>query len=332
MSGTPLRIGTLGAARITPAALVKPAARLAEADVVAVAARDRDRASAFAAKHGIARVHDDYDALLADPDIDAVYNPLPNSLHAPWTLKALAAGKHVLCEKPFTSNAAEAEEVAATAAAHPDLVVMEAFHYRYHPLADRMREIVASGELGAVRHVETWMCVPLAIKGDIRFQLGLAGGANMDVGAYSNHMLRFLAGAEPEVVRARAKLSSPGVDRWMTADFRFPDGSTGRMTCSLFSANLFRIAARVTGEDGEMRVFNPIGPQYYHRLSVKTSAGHRREQVGKGTGATYLHQLRAFASAVQHGTPIHTPPADSVATMRVIDAVYRAAGMEPRGT
>jgi predicted dehydrogenase len=141
--------------------------------------------------------------------------------------------------------------------------------------------------------------------------------------------MRFLSGAEPEVVSARAKLSSPGVDRWMTADFRLPEGATGRMTCSMFSAALLRIGARVTGTEGEMRVLNPVGAHYYHRLRIKRRDGVTRERVG--TGSTYLHQLRAFAAAVRDGTPFPTPPSDSVATMRVIDEVYRAAGMHPRG-
>src|SRR5882757_9896991 len=155
-----VRIGTLGAARITPFALTKPATKVPEVEVVAVAARDRARAEKFAAKRGIPRVHDSYDALLADPEIDAIYNPLPNGLHCEWTIKALEAGKHVLCEKPFTANAKEAEAVAAVAT-RTGLVVMEAFHYRYHPLAKRMREIVASDELGTIERVETALCFPL---------------------------------------------------------------------------------------------------------------------------------------------------------------------------
>jgi hypothetical protein len=155
-----VRIGTLGAARITPGALVKPARNSSEAELVAVAARDRTRADAFASKHGIPTVHDSYDTLLADPSIDAIYNPLPNGLHAEWTIAALEAGKHVLCEKPFTANAKEAEAVAAVASG-TGLVVMEAFHYRYHPLAERMREIVERGELGQLRRVETALCFPL---------------------------------------------------------------------------------------------------------------------------------------------------------------------------
>jgi len=314
-------------------ALVRPAKDVPEVEVVAVAARDRGRAEKFARKHGIATIHDSYDALLADPSVDAVYNPLPNGLHGQWTTRALEAGKHVLCEKPFTANAEEAEQVAAVAAAHPDLVLMEAFHYRYHPLVDRLLEIIAE-DLGPVRRVETRMCIPLPMRKDIRYQLDLAGGALMDVGCYGIHQLRTLAGAEPEVVSAEAKCIKPGVDRWAKAEMRFADGRTGSMECALWSRKLLSLGARVEGERGELRVFNMTGPQYFHRVTVKTrdprSGVRSRRHVKVKGKATYWYQLKAFAAAVQEGGPILTPPSDSVANMRVIDAVYRAAGLEPR--
>ena len=186
-----VRIGILGAARIAPSAVIKPAQKVDGAEIAAVAARDRSRADAFATKHGIPRVHESYASLVADPEIDAIYNPLPNGLHAEWTIAALEAGKHVLCEKPFTANAKEAEAVAAVAG-RTDLVLMEAFHYRYHPLAARMREIVESGELGTIARVETSLCFPLPKFSDIRYQYDLAGGATMDVGTYTVHMARLL--------------------------------------------------------------------------------------------------------------------------------------------
>ena len=192
--------------------------------MVAVAARDRSRAEAFASKHGIPKVCDSYAALIADPDVDAIYNPLPNGLHAEWTIAALEAGKHVLCEKPFTANAKEAEAVAAVAT-RTGLVVMEAFHYRYHPLARRMREIVESGELGTIRRVETALCFPLPKFSDIRYQYDLAGGATMDVGTYTVHMARLLGCEEPEVVSATAKLRTPDVDRAMRAELSVPERS-----------------------------------------------------------------------------------------------------------
>src|SRR6185369_12699923 len=169
-----LRIGVLGAARIAPNALIRPARQVDDVTVAAVAARDPARARAFAAKHGIGRVHDSYDALIDDPELDAIYNPLPNGLHGVWTLRALAAGKHVLCEKPFTANADEARLVADAVSAS-DHVVMEAFHYRYHPLAARLLELLDGGTIGEVRHVEARMCFPLPVFSNIRYNLALAG-------------------------------------------------------------------------------------------------------------------------------------------------------------
>lgn len=322
-----VRIGVLGAARIAPPALVQPARVLDGVQVVAIAARARQRAASFAAKHGIATVHDSYDALLADPGIDAIYNPLPNGLHGRWTVAALHAGKHVLCEKPFTANADEAEAVADVARA-TGLVVMEAFHYRYHGLTARMLEILASRELGDVRHIDTWLCFPLPVA-DIRWQLDLAGGALMDAGCYAVHLLRTLAGAEPTVRTARAKLKSPQVDRYLTAELEFADGRTGTITASMLSARLLGIGARVVGSAGTMQVFNPILPQVYHSLRITTSAGKRTERVARKP-SSYLAQLTAFRDAVLHGTPFPTHVDDAVANMRVIDACYRAAGLAPR--
>lgn len=323
----PLRIGCLGAARIAPGALIKPSAASPEVEVVAVAARQPERAREFAQRHGIARVHDTYAALLADDQVEAVYNPLPNGLHGHWTLAALEAGKHVLCEKPFTANALEAQRVAAAAQAS-GLVVMEAFHWRYHPLAARLLEIISSGELGTIRRVEASLCFPLPLWKDIRWDLALAGGAMMDAGCYTVHIVRTLAGEEPKVTRASARLHSPGVDRYMRAELSFPGGATGRITTSMWSARLLQTSARVEGESGTLTVINPVGPHRFNLVSVKSGLRTRRERV-RGH-ATYGYQLGAFVAAVREGAPILTPPSDSVANMRVIDDVYRAAGLHPR--
>jgi predicted dehydrogenase len=324
---TTLRIGILGAARIAPQALIKPARDNADVEVVAVAARDAVRAKDFATKHGIPTAYGSYAELLADPSVTAVYNPLPNGLHGRWTLAALAAGKHVLCEKPFTANADEARTV-ADAARESGLVVMEAFHYRHHPVAERMREIVASGELGALRDVRANVAFPLPRFSDIRYRADLAGGALMDAGCYSVHMVRLLGGAEPEVVSARAALHGADVDRAMHAELRFPAGHTGRIGCSLWSSDILRISARAVGERGEMRVFNPLAPQYWHRIAVRTPAGRRVEHLSRRP--SYAYQLDAFASAVLRGGPVLTDPADAIRTMTVIDAIYRAAGLPVR--
>lgn len=322
-----LRIGVLGAARITPHALLKPAADNAEVAVSAVAARDAGRARAFAAKHGIDRVHDGYAALIADPDIDAIYNPLPNNLHGRWTRAALAAGKHVLCEKPFTANADEAREI-ADLAAKSDPVVMEAFHYRYHPMTLRIEEIIASGELGELQRVEAALSFPLPRFSDIRYDYSLAGGALMDAGCYAVHMARTFGGATPEVVGAHAKLRGPQIDRAMRAQLRFPAGHSGEVRCSLWSSNLLQISARVIGDRGELRALNPLMPQYFHRLRVRSQRGKRVERFAHR--ASYAYQLDAFADAVLRGAPVRTTPQDAIENMTVIDAIYRAAGLPLR--
>ena len=330
MSGNgaaPLRIGVLGAARIAPLALINPAKQNSEVVVAAVAARDASRADAFAAKHDIPRVHESYEALIADPDLDAVYNPLPNGLHGRWTRAALAAGKHVLCEKPFTANAAEAREIAELAA-KSDRVVMEAFHYRYHPMALRIEEIIASGELGKLKRVEAALCFPLPKFSDIRYNYSLAGGATMDAGCYAVHMVRTFGGSTPEVVSAQAKLRDPQVDRAMTAEVQFADGHTGRIRCSMWSSRLLDISAHVVGDQGELRALNPVLPQMFHRLSVRSAAGKRVERFPRR--ASYAYQLDAFAGAVLRGEPVKTTPEDAIVNMTVIDAIYRAAGMPLR--
>jgi len=318
-----LRIGVLGAARIAPAALIKPAQRTGRAAVTAVAAR----AQSFAKKHKIPHVFDSYEALLASPNIDAVYIPLPNGLHGHWTIAALAAGKHVLVEKPFTANADEARHVAESDSAHPGLVVMEAFHYQYHPLTRRLVEIVRSGELGTIEEIDIAFSAPLVRRGDIRYQLSLAGGATMDMGCYPISLLRLLA-AGPRVISAQAKQSSPGVDRAMDARFSLPEGGTARIRCSMFSSSVLRMHATVTGSTGQLTVFNPFAPQFGHRVRVTTDSGTRKERFSRR--ATYDYQLEAFVAAVEEGAPFATTAADAIRTMELIDGMYAAAGLPMR--
>ncbi|WP_285745358.1 Gfo/Idh/MocA family oxidoreductase [Lentzea sp. NBRC 105346] len=320
-----VRIGVLGAARITPGAVIKPARSSTTAEVVAVAARSRDRAQEFADKHGIPRVHTSYTELLEDPAVDAIYNPLPNGLHGKWTLASLEAGKHVLCEKPFTANASEAR-VVADAAAASGLVVMEAFHYRYHPMITRLQEIISSGVLGPLRHVSTALCFPLPVFSDIRYDMSLAGGAMMDAGCYAVNMARLFG--EPTVRSARALLRGPDIDRAMTASVVFPEGHTGTIQASMWSRTLLKISIRAIGEDGEVRVFNPLGPQFVHRLSLRLKDSRTSETFGKRP--TYAYQLDAFTEAVLHGKPFPTTAEDAVKNMAVIDAIYEAAGLPVR--
>ena len=333
MASNMVRFGVLGAARIAPSALIRPAAGNPEVAVALVGARDGQRAAAFAARHRIPRVADSYQAVVEDPAIDAVYIPLPNSLHGQWTRAALEAGKHVLCEKPFTANAEEARAVAEAAdqaARRSGLVVAEAFHYRYHPLAHRMREIVAGGELGTIEHIEAWLCAPIIKKSDIRYQSSLAGGAMMDMGSYVVNMARMLSGEEPVVASARAKLHGPEIDRAMSAELRFPSGASATVHCSMWSSSFLRVAVRVTGDRGQLSVLNPFAPQFASWLTVG-SGGTRRHEI-PARRPTYDYQLDAFCDAVLRGHPVATTADDAVANMTVIDAVYRAANMRPRGS
>jgi predicted dehydrogenase len=163
---------------------------------------------------------------------------------------------------------------------------------------------------------------------DIRYQLGLAGGAAMDAGCYAIHMARHLAGSEPQVVSARATLHSPGIDRAMQAELRFDGGGSGRVTCSMWSRRILHVALRVTGDAGELRVFNPLGPNVYNRLSLRGRRGRAVEHLSRRP--TYEFQLEAFCRAVAGGDPPITGVADAIANMEVIDAVYRSAGLDPR--
>ena len=326
----PIRIGTLGASRIAPAALINPARNNVLAEVVAVAARDQSHAEKYARKHGIPQVHTTYESLIADDNIDAIYNPLPNSLHAEWTIRALEAGKHVLCEKPLASNAGEARQMAETADTQ-NRFLMEAFHWRYHTMAKRIIEIVQSGQLGVIKHIAASLCVPYVLPGDIRYRLDLAGGAMMDLGAYTVSMLRHVSGEEPQVVSAKSALSSPGVDRLMEATFEFPGGATGRLQASLFSHKLFAIWLHVEGETGTLYARNPVMPQMgLAKVKITTHEGTQTEQFGKPT--SYEEQLVAFVDLVKNHTAVPTDGWDGVRNMQVIDDVYRAAGMPLRGT
>ncbi|MGD9646527.1 MAG: Gfo/Idh/MocA family protein [Pirellulales bacterium] len=325
-----VRIGILGAARIVPEALLKPARQLTDVvEISAIAARDRSRAEAYAAKHGIGRVCGSYAELLADRAIAAVYIPLPNSLHAEWSIRALEAGKHVLCEKPIAANAIEAAQMAATAERTGRLLV-EAMHWRYHPLAARIREIIDSGVLGPIKRIDAWACVPIFGRRDIRYRYELGGGALMDLGCYATSALRFAAAAEPQVTGADVRLAAPQVDRWLQAEMQFADGRRGRITCSMWSSDFLRGELVVKGESGTLRVGNPYAPHLLHNIVIKTAAGKKTDKL-RGLPTTYFYQLKAFAEAVRDGTPPLTGAAEALANMRVIDACYQAAGLPVRG-
>ena len=324
----PIRFGILGAARIAPDALIKAAHNVPEAQVVAIAARDPKRAREFAAANGIPRVLATYDDLVNDPDLDVIYNPLPNSLHCEWTIAALRAGKHVLCEKPLASNAAEAERM-ARAADESGKILGEAFHYRYHPLADRIRALMTDGTLGRLVNVEGHFSVPIP-ETNIRFDWGLAGGATMDLGCYPLHMIHYFSGMTPRVIRATAETGPKNIDIAMDVALELDGGVTARMVCAMKKDSVINATFSARGDRGELRVINPIAPQRGHQLTVKTAAGEKNETVPGDT--TFTHQLRAFVKAVRGEAKFPTDGAEGIINMRVIDDVYRAAGLPPRAT
>jgi predicted dehydrogenase len=320
-----LRIGVLGAARIVPRGLLQPAAASPDVVVTRLAAREPSRARAFALEHGIPAVSASYAELIEADDVDVVYNPLPISLHAPWTIAALRAGKHVLCEKPLASNAAEAIQM-VTAARVEGRALGEAFHHRYHPLFDRIVAVVASGVLGSLQRLEGTFTVPID-RPDIRWDYTTGGGALMDLGCYPVSWLRHLTGQEPTVARADAVEGTALVDATITAELSFPSGVSGLVHASMVEPE--RRLLRVVGSEGLLEASNPISPQRGHSLVIETDGGRTTAPVDGGS--SYGHMLRAFTDHVVHGTPYLTQGDDSLANMATIDAIYQAAGMALRG-
>ena len=315
-------------------ALLRPAAQVAGVDVVAVAARDPARAATFARKHGIRAVHERYEALFDDEGIDAIYNPLPNSHHKTLTIRALQAGKHVLCEKPLAANADDARAM-HEAAVHSGKVLMEAFHWRYHPLAARVLEEI--DRLGPLKRVRASFCIPLPLPGDIRFRKDLAGGALMDTGCYAVNIARTFCGVAGTarsliVDDAKALLMSPEVDRAFSGRLHTPEGVEVVIECSLLSSRLLSARAQIEGERGSIDVWNPVVPQFFHRLRtcIDEPAGRRWSSSLVPGQATYVHQLEAFRDAVVVAAPFPSTSLDGIANMATIDALYAKAGMSRR--
>lgn len=318
-----LRIGVLGASRIAENAIVGPARELGHR-LVAVAARDPLRARVFAEQFGVERVLDSYQDVIDDPDVDVVYNPLANALHAPWNLAAIAAGKPVLTEKPFARDRAEAAKVAAAAEA-AGVPVMEGFHYLFHPVMRRALELAGDGTLGELARIEVAMGMPEPAPGDPRWSLDMVGGALMDLGCYALHIMRRFG--TPRVVSATAVERAPGVDERFDAEFVFDSGATASSTNSMVDDE-YSFTLRVVGSHGEVLVHDFINPRRDDRLTITTARGETVEHLG--TRASYTYQLEAFAAHVERGDALLLDLADAVANMALIDDTYRAAGMTPR--
>ncbi|KAF9541254.1 hypothetical protein EC957_003269 [Mortierella hygrophila] len=343
-----LRIGMLGAANIGPPALIGAAKHLPSIIVVSVAARDPVKAKAYADKNGIPNTHASYDALIADPEIDCIYNPLPNGLHYEWTRKALEAGKHVLLEKPATSNEAQAKDLVAFAQSK-NLVLLEAFHFRFHPASIKFRELVqthvASGH--PIQKVKAVMAFPTFFGlDDIRFNYKLAGGINMDAGCYTINSIRYFSGLEVESVEAaKPKIVAENIDGRMEATLRLKGGAEAKLIASLtnpwFSVKTYQeIFPKFTVEtDDKIFTFGVfVLPAVYHYIAVTDKATGKTETLPKqydGGFSTYKYQLEAFVKAVKSGNnkdvinaiPGWVSGEDTIANMKVVDDVYKKAGM-----
>lgn len=330
VGGDPLRIGVLGTARISSLAIIEPARKLG-ARLVAVAARDRDRAAAWADANGVERVLDSYQQVIDDPEVEAIYNPLPNSLHAPWNVAAIRAGKHVLTEKPFAANATEAAQVHEVARGS-DRVVFEGFHYAYHPIFARLLELITDGTIGELQHFHVAMEMPAPPPDDLRWSWSLAGGAIMDLGCYCIHAIRMLAAAQggtPVLLHAAAgeRAGLEQLDEWATAAFRLPSGAQATATANMDGPWNFSMTA--TGTTGRIRLPNLIYVHDDDRLIIST-ADERDRVEHLGTVSTYTYQLAAFTRAVRRHGAYLTTTADSLATMELVDECYRRAGLRAR--
>jgi predicted dehydrogenase len=293
--------------------------------VAAVAARDPERAAKFAREHEIPVVHLSYDELLADDSLDAIYVPLANSLHAQWTIAALEAGHHVLCEKPFASNAAQAAEMVATAE-RTGRVLVEAYHWRYHPVASRMIELARA--IGPLEELEVRFSISIP-SGNIRYELALAGGSFMDLGCYCMHIARTVAGGNPRVISATAVEGPKGIDLSMEANLKFGDSLDAVVSCSMIGETSWpeSMVVRARGRAGQLTVLNPMAPQWGHRIQAELADGTTIDEVIDAAGTSYDYQLRAFRRAVSGEEEPLTGGADAIATMVAIDDVYTASGL-----
>jgi D-xylose 1-dehydrogenase (NADP+, D-xylono-1,5-lactone-forming) len=313
-----MRLGLLSTANINRAILAG-AAKTGQVDVVAVASRDAGRADAYAAEHGIVTAHGSYDALLADPDVEAVYISLPNGMHHEWTMRALAAGKHVLCEKPYTRHPHEAEE-AFDAADDAGLVLAEAFMYRHHPQTATVARVVADGALGRLCAVKATFTFPLHDLSNVRALPELDGGALMDVGCYCVSGIRLLAG-EPEHVRGEQVTGTTGIDMAFHGTLRCAGDVVGQFEATFRSPQ--RQSLEVVGEDGVLVVEAPWRVDWGGSVTLRRDGSTELVEVEEADA--YTLELENLADAIEGRAPALLGRADAVGQARAIDALYRSA-------
>ena len=315
-----IRWGILGTARINRRLI--PAFRASRrGQLSAVASRDLERATAHAREHAIPRAVHGYQALLDDPSIDAVYIPLPNTEHVPWTLAAIAAGKHVLCEKPLALDPADIDRIALAAAA-AGVIVEEGFMYRHEPLTAAVTALVNEGAIGAVRAIISGFTFALEAPPNIRLDPALGGGALWDVGSYPVSYAQLISGHEPKMVAGDAHWHESGVDDEFLGTLRFPGG----MTASIYAG--FRAAYRtwleVLGSEGALTVPNPFRPGPLETLELERGTVIQRIEV-TGSPDIFLREVADFEACVLDGTPPVVSLAESRRTAATLVALYAAA-------
>jgi predicted dehydrogenase len=315
--------GVLGTARIGVNKVIPALQRGDFCRVAAIASREAGRAQAIAGQLGIPRVHGSYEALLADPGVDAVYIPLPNHLHVPWSIKALAAGKHVLCEKPLGLNLGEAEELIAASRRHPRLKIMEAFMYRHHPQWRKARELVAAGAIGELRTVQSFFSYWNVDAKNIRNIAAIGGGGMMDIGCYCVSFARWLFDAEPSRVLGLAEIDPAfGTDRLASGVLDFGRG-TATFTCSTQLSPYQRV--NIFGTEGRIEIEIPVNAPPDKPCRLWHQRGPAITEVVIPPCDQYTIQGDLFARAVIDDTPVPTPIEDAAGNMRVVAAVLESA-------
>lgn len=325
-------IGILGAGGIAERAMVEPSRTVNGVEVVAIGARDPERARAFAERLDVP-AWGDYDAVLADPRVHLVYLALPPIVHAEWATRALEAGKHVLCEKPLSANGTTAAAIADTADASGRRAFV-GFHYRLHPFTADLLATIGSGVLGDVRRVEVDFSIPhFVVKpGNIRLDGDLAGGAVMDVGCYAVDLLRAAFG-EPEVVAASAQTydADPRIDLQTDAELRLPGGIPAAVRASFLGDDTGAMEVRIEGGAASLRATSVIVPQWGATLTVTSPDGEvLRELAVDPAEYSYARQLEHLRDVLATGSASILDARRAVGTMRAVDAIYRAAGLLPR--
>jgi predicted dehydrogenase len=318
-----VRWGVLSTAKIGTKTVI-PAMQLGKhCQVVAIASRSMEKAQAAASQLSIPQAYGSYEELLADPEIDAVYIPLPNHLHVPWSIKALEAGKHVLCEKPIGLTAAEAQELLDAARKHPQLKVMEAFMYRHHPQWRRVRQLVAGGDIGELRTIQSFFSYYNDDPNDIRNMADIGGGGLLDIGCYCISLSRFIFEAEPKRVCGIVEYDPQfGVDRLASGLLDFGKG-TATFSCATQLAPYQR--ANIFGTEGRVEIEVPFNPSADRPSKIWHQRGSEVEEIVPGICNQYTIQGELFSQAVLNDTGAPTPLEDAVANMRVIEALIRSA-------